>query len=241
MPLLNALRRCAVMAALVAAASAHAQSPAAPEVTPAFVEATQRWLDEAVAQALPAGNLRMEVTVGTLDTRLRLAPCGKVEPYLPTGTRLWGKTRLGLRCIDGVSRWNVFLPLTVKAIGPAWVLRGNVAAGAVLGPNDAVQEEIDWAAEPSPVVAEMADWVGAMAARPLTAGQTLRQAMVRPAQVFQAGSQVRVVAQGGGFTVASDGQALTAGVVGQPARVRMESGRILAGEVIDARTVRVQL
>ena len=32
----------------------------------------------------------MEVSVGTLDSRLRLAPCSRVEPYLPAGSRLWG-------------------------------------------------------------------------------------------------------------------------------------------------------
>jgi len=71
------------------------------EAKPEFSEATQRWLDEAVAavRTSETGSLRMEVTVGALDSRLKLAPCAKVEPYLPPGTRLWGKTRLGLRCM----------------------------------------------------------------------------------------------------------------------------------------------
>src|SRR5947209_20275302 len=38
----------------------------------------------------PAGVARVDVQVGQLDPRLRLAPCQKVEPYLPAGTRLWG-------------------------------------------------------------------------------------------------------------------------------------------------------
>jgi len=41
------------------------------------MDSTQQWLDNAVAGNLPAGasSLRMEVTVGELDSRLRLAPC----------------------------------------------------------------------------------------------------------------------------------------------------------------------
>lgn len=57
---------------------------------------TQRWLDNALASS-PSGGLplRMEVSVGTLDSRLRLAPCARVEPYLPAGSacgdaRAWG-------------------------------------------------------------------------------------------------------------------------------------------------------
>ena len=56
---------------------------------------TQAWLDQAVASARPAGAapLRLVVTVGALDSRLTLAPCAQVEPYLPPGMRLWGKVR----------------------------------------------------------------------------------------------------------------------------------------------------
>ena len=58
---------------------------------------------------------------------------------------------------------------------------------------------------------------------------------------FQAGAQVRVVAQGAGFQIASDGQALSAGVVGQPARVRMDNGRVMTGVVLDNRTVKLEI
>jgi flagella basal body P-ring formation protein FlgA len=194
-------------------------------------------------QAAPVNGmaLRMEVAVGALDPRLQLAPCAKVEPYMPPGTRLWGKSRLGLRCLSGTTRWNVFLPVTVKALGRAWVAKSNVAAGTVLTAADAMEAEVDWAADASPVVANMENWVGQVAARSWVAGQTVRQAMVKPAQVFQAGTQIRVLAQGVGFQVLSDGQAVTAGVVGQPAKVRLDSGRVMSGVVQDARTIIIEM
>jgi flagellar basal body P-ring formation protein FlgA len=213
------------------------------EVAPEFIAATQQWLDDAVARAQSNSGaaLRMEVSIGSLDSRLRLAPCSHVEPYIPVGMRLWGRTRLGLRCTDGGGRWNVFLPVTIKAFGPAWVLRDNVVAGAVLAAADAVEAEADWAADPSPVVADAALWVGQTASRSLVAGQPLRQSMVKPAQVFAAGAQVRVVAQGPGFEVTSDAQAMTPGVVGQLVRLRMDNGRIATGIVQDLRTVRLSM
>lgn len=236
------------VAALFGAAQAQQLAvPQAPsqgaEVAPEFITATQQWLDDAVARSQSASTaaLRMEVSVGSLDSRLRLAPCTHVEPYIPVGLRLWGRTRLGLRCTDGGGRWNVFLPVTVKAFGPAWVLRDNVVAGTVLTPADAIEAEADWAADASPVVADPAQWVGQTASRSLVAGQPLRQSMVKPAQVFSAGAQVRVVAQGPGFEVASDAQAMTPGVVGQTVRVRMDNGRIATGVVQDLRTVRLAM
>ena len=208
-----------------------------------LIKDTQAWLDQAVVAARPAGAapLRLVVSVGNLDSRLTLAPCAQVEPYLPAGMRRWGKARLGLRCTDGKARWNVFLPIQVQAFGPAWVIRGDVPAGKVLEADDAVQAEVDWAQDNPTVLADMELWLGQTATRALGTGQTLRAGMVRPPQVFQAGAMVRVVAQGSGFSVMADGQALSAGILGSQARVRMEGGRILTGIVTDNRTIRVDL
>lgn len=230
----------AVAALLLCSMGAQAQ------VEADVVSQGQRWVESAVNQtpvdASGTGSpLRMEVVVGALDSRLRLAPCAKVEPYIPTGTRLWGKSRIGLRCLDGATRWNVFLPITVKAFGPAWIAKTNVNAGAVLTMADAMESEVDWADDASPVVALPEQWVGQIATRSWGAGQTIRQSMLKPAQVFQAGTQIRVLAQGSGFQVTSDGQAMTAGVIGQVARVRMEGGRVMSGMVLDARTVRIEM
>jgi flagella basal body P-ring formation protein FlgA len=203
----------------------------------------RNWTIEAVkASAIQSsGALRMEVAVGVLDARLKLAACGNMETYLPAGSRLWGKTRVSVRCTDGMSRWNVSLPVTVSAWGKAWVVRGQLPVGSALSLNDVVEAEVNWAEDSSPVVREPAQWLGYVTTRPVTTGQVLRADMVRAAQVFQAGSQVKVVAQGAGFQIASDGQALTAGVVGQVARVRMDNGRVASGVVLDVKTVKIEL
>jgi flagella basal body P-ring formation protein FlgA len=203
----------------------------------------QKWAHAAVASTYQgsAVPLRLEVVVGALDSRLKLAPCGNVEPYLPVGARWWGSTRVGLRCVDGLSRWNVTLPATVSAFGNAWVMRDQLPAGAVLTEANAVAVEVNWAQDANAVLPEMNLWLGQVATRALSTGQTLRQGMVKPAQVFQAGSQVRVTAQGTGFQISSDAQALSAGVVGQLARVRMDNGRIASGTVLDTRTVKIDL
>lgn len=209
-----------------------------------LLENTRRWLlaqSSADVQASGVAPLRIEVVVGALDSRLRLAPCTQVQPYVPPGSRLWGKTRLGLRCLTGETKWNVFIPVTIRAWGQAWVVRRDVAAGVVLTQADGMVAEVDWADEASPVMAEPAAWVGQVATRALSTGQALRQSMVRAAQVFQAGAQVRVLTQGPGFQISADGQALSPGVVGQMTRVRMDGGRVMSGTVLDARTVQVEM
>lgn len=208
------------------------------------MENTRGWLLAQSSQGLPATGaapLRVEAVVGALDSRLRLSSCADVQPYVPPGSQLWGKTRLGLRCLSGETKWNVFVPVTIRAWGLAWVLRRDVPAGVVLTQSDGMAAEVDWADEASPVLAESPAWVGQVATRSLRAGQTLRQNMVRAAQVFQAGAQIRVVARGLGFQASADGQALTSGVVGQLVRIKMDSGRVMSGTVLDARTVQVEM
>ena len=220
-----------------------AQAQTAPEVADAsaIYANAQRWINDTVSSSSASLPLRMEVTVGELDRRLKLAACERVEPYIPPGTQLWGNTRLGLRCVQGISRWNVFLPISVKAFGPAWVIKGHVPSGAILTESDAVLMEVDWAQSSSPVVANQSDWLGQTATRLLSTGQTLRQDTVRAAQVFQAGTQVRVLARGNGFEIATSAQAVSGGVIGQSVRVRMDNGRVISGLVVDNRTVRLEL
>lgn len=193
---------------------------------------SQRWADAALQGDAPAGlPLRLQVQVGKLDARLQLAACAKVEPYLPPGTRLWGRTRIGLRCVQGGKPWNVFLPVTVQAFGPAWVLNNNVRMGDALTAGDASVAEVDWAENDSPVVASQPDWVGLEAARHLQAGQALRQNMLRAPQLFAMGAQVKVAVTGGGFTIISSGRAMAAGAEGANIRVRMDNGRLVSGVV----------
>lgn len=226
-----------------AVGTSQAQSPA---LTP-WTRQAQAWINQQLASPATSGEstsspvLRPEVIVGQLDSRLQLSPCPTVEPYLPQGTRLWGRSRIGLRCLDGPTRWNVFLPVTVKAWGPAWVIRQPVAPGATLSEADAEPVEIDWAESIAPVLASTDDWLGAEAARALMPGQVLRKGMVRPPQMFEAGTQVRVTVKGDGFELAATGEALSHGYQGASVRVRMPNRKILTGTVRDAETVEIAL
>jgi flagellar basal body P-ring formation protein FlgA len=172
-----------------------------------------------------AGVTRVEVALGTLDPRLHLAPCQQIDPYLPNGVRLWGKTRIGLRCTRGPTAWNVYLPITVKAWGRALVATAALPAGSVLAATDVAQAEVDLAEDPSMALNDTPNAIG----RTLQPGQSLRQAHLKPRQWFAAGEIVQVLARGDGFSVASAGEALTAGIEGQSARVRTEGGRVLVG------------
>ncbi|UUX97548.1 flagellar basal body P-ring formation chaperone FlgA [Aquabacterium sp. J223] len=184
---------------------------------------------------------RVEVVVGALDPRLTLAPCARVSPYLPAGSRAWGRTRVGLRCDEGPVRWNVYLPVTVRVWARALVAANPLPAHQPLTESDLREAEVDLAAAPSPALRHRAALLGRSLQRPLAAGDTLRQADLKARQWFAAGDTVSVLAVGGGYTVRGEGQALSAGWEGQPVRVRTEGGRVINGRAVAERQVEVAL
>ncbi len=212
----------------LAAQSAVAQTTAAPSSADA---ALGNAVGEALALTrsgvrLPAG-ARLEIVPGQLDPRLRLAPCQKVEPYLPPGAPPWGRTRVGLRCASGAVPWNVYLPVTVKVWAPALVTRNAVAAGTTLTEADLTVADVDIAAEPQPTFSHPQELTGRLLASHLPPGTAVRSHHLRQRSWFQAGEQITVLAAGPGYGVTLTGQAMNAGLEGQAVRVRTESGRIL--------------
>lgn len=195
---------------------------------------------DAALPLAPAG-ARIEATPGTPDPRLRLAPCARIEPYLPAGAAPWGRTRAGLRCRDGASAWNVTVPVTVKVFAPALVARQALAAGTVIDDTLLAPAVVDWAAERTPPFDKAAALHGRALARPLVAGQPLRAEDLRTRQWFAAGDTVRIDAVGAGFAVSSEGVAQSPGLEGQPVRVKTEGGRIVTGVARGERRVEITL
>ena len=206
----------------------------------AQVEAMARTGASAATAERPQG-VRVEVKVGKLDPRLKLAPCQHIDTYLPPGLPVWGATRMGLRCTQGAKLWNVSLPIQVSVYAQATVLKAALAAGTVLDAGQLAQAEVDIAAAPGAAVADPMLAVGRTLQRSLAAGATLRQGDLKARQFFAAGETVRVTALGPGWQVVTEAQAIGAGVEGQTVRVRTESGRLLNTRPTGDRQVEVAL
>lgn len=230
------LRATLLLVCLLAALPGRAQTV----LDPALLERV-RVLAETAARAAAPPNTRVAVEIGALDARLRLAPCQQVQPYLPPGMSVWGKSRIGLRCIDGIARWNVTLPIRVAVFGRAVVASVPLPAGVNLSQEQLALADIDIAAEPGAVFTDPALLVGRALARPLGAAEAVRAPALKSRQWFAAGETVQVQAVGEGFAVASEAQALSAGIEGQEVRVKFESGRVASGRAVGERRVELLL
>ncbi|KUZ33234.1 flagellar basal body P-ring formation chaperone FlgA [Burkholderia territorii] len=169
-----------------------------------------------------------------------LAACTTLEPFLPTGARLWGRTTVGVRCA-GARPWTVYLQAKVAVQATYYVAARQIAPGEPLTAADLVARDGDLTVLPLAVITDPAQAVGATALARISAGLPLRQDMLKSAASVSAGQTVRVVAAGPGFTISAEGSALANAAPGQSVRVRMAAGQIVTAIVKDAGTVEIPL
>lgn len=230
------------MALLALCAASLFEARAQTVLDPAWVTRAQQLASDAARTAfgdqLP---VRVEVIPGTLDPRLNLAPCQKVDIFMPAGLRAWGRTRIGLKCLQGPVAWSVTMPLTVRLWAPALVAAAPLPAGTVLQHTHLKMAEVDWSERDSPVVLLEAAAVGRTLGSTLPAGAPLRQEHLRKRQWFEAGDTVRIHAVGAGFVIQGEGVAITPGIEGQSTRIRTESGRTITANPVGQRLAEVML
>ncbi|VWC48799.1 flagellar basal body P-ring formation chaperone FlgA [Burkholderia lata] len=169
-----------------------------------------------------------------------LAACTTLEPFMPTGARLWGRTTVGVRCA-GERPWTVYLQAKVAVQATYYVAARQIAPGEPLSAADLVARDGDLTVLPLAVITDPAQAIGATALARISAGLPLRQDMLKSAASVSAGQTVRVVAAGPGFTISAEGSALANAAPGQSVRVRMAAGQIVTAIVKDAGTVEIPL
>ncbi|QTD90004.1 flagellar basal body P-ring formation chaperone FlgA [Burkholderia anthina] len=169
-----------------------------------------------------------------------LAACTTLEPFLPTGARLWGRTTVGVRCA-GERPWTVYLQAKVTVQATYYVAARQITPGEPLTAADLVARDGDLTVLPLAVITDPAQAVGATALARISAGLPLRQDMLKSAASVSAGQTVRVVAAGPGFTISAEGSVLANAAPGQSVRVRMAAGQIVTAIVKDAGTVEIPL
>jgi flagellar basal body P-ring formation protein FlgA len=177
-----------------------------------------------------AANLpgRVEV-VFPQKPRLRVPACEVIEPFVPPGARLWGRANIGLKCKDPTTNWTGYLPVEVRVFVPVMMAARTLGVGHAIGVGDYEVREQDITREPAGVLTDPASLHERTTTRQIPAGTVLRGEMLRVRPIIASGDMVKVVYMGTGFTVASEGKALSAATMGQPVRVQMETGKIISG------------
>ncbi|AOJ11537.1 flagellar basal body P-ring formation chaperone FlgA [Burkholderia mayonis] len=169
-----------------------------------------------------------------------LAACTTLEPFLPSGARLWGRTTVGVRCA-GERPWTIYLQAKLAVQATYYVAARQISPGEALSAADLIARDGDLTMLPLAVITDPTEAVGATALTRVAAGLPLRRDLLKSAASVSIGQTVRVVASGQGFTISAEGSVLNNAAPGQQVRVRMAAGQIVTAIVKDAATVEIPL
>jgi flagellar basal body P-ring formation protein FlgA len=171
---------------------------------------------------------QVTITVGQVDSRLNLQACAAPEPFMPAGSRVWGKTTVGVRCTVPAP-WTIYISATINVVGEYLVAAAALNQGQVLGPNDLVKVRGDLTTLPQGILTDASQAVGRTVTGSLRAGTPLRADALRSQQVVQQGQMVRLTTNGPGFSVSAEARALNNATEGQVAQARTTSGQVVSG------------
>jgi flagella basal body P-ring formation protein FlgA len=183
---------------------------------------------------------RVRIRMGDPHPHLRLPACAQPEAFLPNGAHLAGRTLVGVRCAHG-SHWQVFVPAEIRITAPVWVASHPLPAGSLVTATDLRQEMVDVTMTPAALVTQLEQALGKTMARPVAEGLPLRLDALKSQDTLAAGETVRVDCVGVGFTVSSEGRAVSSANPGQSVQVRMHSGQIVSGTVLRGKVVELRI
>lgn len=170
----------------------------------------------------------VSIDVSPLDPNNRLPACAALAPFLPAGTRAWGRISVGVRC-DSPVVWTVYLQAHVAVTGPYLVTARPLRAGQIIGPNDLDLRHGDLTALPDNTLTDTTLANGHTTRFAVAAGQPLRGDMLRIPHAVRQGQTVQVLTSGPGFRIESEGRAMNNAAPGESVRVRLNSGQTVTG------------
>lgn len=182
------------------------------------------------------GGLPGQISIQVTPPSAALAACSALEAFQPQGSRSIGRTTVGVRCL-APARWTVYLSAQVRVIRHYVVTRQPLRANHVITAADLALREGDLGSLPADVITDADALPGYRAVSGLAAGAPLRSALVKPPLAVQQGQTTRLVMNGPGFSVQSEGQALANASRGDRVRVKTRSGQVVSGIAHDGQQV----
>ncbi|MBI5626172.1 MAG: flagellar basal body P-ring formation protein FlgA [Nitrosomonadales bacterium] len=164
--------------------------------------------------------------VEEIDRRITLPECARLEAFLPAGSQIIGKTAIGVRCNEA-NGWSIFVPVQIRISLNLLVSACQLPLGHTLQEQDVSSHVTETSramgfSDPKQVIGKVLRYS-------ITAGQILREDMLRPPYSVTQGQAVQLAVQGNGFGIRSEGVALNNASDGQTVQVRVGSGRVTSG------------
>lgn len=177
--------------------------------------------------------------IDEIDRRIILPKCAGLEAFLPAGSQLIGKTSVGVRCTPSPRKeyvndrsartngWSIFVPVQIRYNLNLLTSARQLPPGHTLQEQDIASQATE--SSQSGGFTDPKQVIGKVLRYGIAAGQVLREDMLRQPYSVAQGQVVQLVVQGSGFSIRSEGVALSNASEGQAVQVRVGSGRVISG------------
>lgn len=182
------------------------------------------------------GQLSVTLAAPRLEQR---RPCTDgLSAFLPGGARLRPRMNIGFRC-EGPQHWSLYAQAEIAVNGSYLVASAPIKNGENLDRSKVQQREGNLLQQPADVLTQWEQLARQQARQRIAAGQPIRAGALRDTESVLRGSTVKLVIEGQGFSVSTEGVAMEDAAPGQAIQVRNPAGALLSGRVRNAGTVEI--
>ncbi|MGM0833626.1 flagellar basal body P-ring formation protein FlgA [Halomonas qinghailakensis] len=181
--------------------------------------------------------LGQEVMIDITPPSPHLPTCVSPEPFFPNANHPpLGRVSVGVRC--GENRRQVrYIQAQIDIIGSYAVAGQDIDRGTLITGDMLTLREGNLGDLASQALTDQNDIVGMVAQRPIRSGSTFQSHYLQAPQVVKRGQRVTVIAEGAGFRVSREGEALSDGAQGERIRVRFDTRELVTARVIGQGTL----
>lgn len=185
---------------------------------------------------------KLQVTVGHLDSRLRLTACDKpLDIFQPYDNHNLQTRLMGVKC-SGTQPWRIYIPVKIQLYQPIVVSAIPLTKGIALNVSDLRLEERDIAQLRQGFFSDLSQLDGKVLKQSVMAGKAIAPTMLSEPIAVKRGQLVDIMAIKDTLQVRMSGIALQKGSVGDIISVRNKSSkRVVEGEVTTKGVVQIRL
>jgi flagella basal body P-ring formation protein FlgA len=161
------------------------------------------------------------------ETELNLTPCNKLDISVPGGpSSINGNIRVGVKCLQ-TNGWTIFLSANVQQKKTYFITKRQIPYGEILKSEDLVPAQDFPDNIPMDAVLDLRQAVGRGVVEIVEKNTAILSRHFSNQAVISNGQAVKVLVQGNGFKITSDGKALGNATVGQSVKIKLNSGQVV--------------
>lgn len=218
--------------------------------TPAFAgtvtyqsqEPLREMVQEYLQQLLTNSANDAEITIGRLDSRLRLTACSeRPAAFIPPGSRLSGRLTVGMQC-NSPKPWTLYIPAEIRIFTHVVAAALPLSRGSVISKQDVISVRQEVSKLHKGYFTDPKQVIGKVLKQAINQGVAFSPRRMKAPLLVRQGEEVSIIASVGNLQVRSKGKALKNAAKGEKLSVRnIRSKRVIEAVAIRPGTVGINM